>query len=109
MALRTHNLPSGRLKVRLSCSKWSDVSRCRKVRRKHCLHHGYPKKRDLDKFAEVMFQVGEWPLKLTIFFLNAVKCNFGEVEEAIFLRGPKALRSRFVSSRCHKMCLWWIC
>jgi hypothetical protein len=44
MALRTHNLPSGRLKKRNCWSRWSDVWRCRKAMRNHFLHYRYRKK-----------------------------------------------------------------
>jgi hypothetical protein len=38
MTLRSHNLPSGRLKKQLCLSGWSDVSTCRKALRNHFLH-----------------------------------------------------------------------
>jgi hypothetical protein len=44
MALRNHNLPSGRLKKRLSRSRRSDVSRCRWAKRMHLKHPGNWKK-----------------------------------------------------------------
>jgi hypothetical protein len=45
MALRTQNLPSGRLKRRLWRSRWSDVSICRNAMRIHFLHSGHRIKR----------------------------------------------------------------
>jgi hypothetical protein len=41
-------------------------------------------KSDLDEVAEVMFQVGEWLSELIIRLLGVLKCDFGEVDEAIF-------------------------
>jgi hypothetical protein len=43
--MRTHNLPSGRLKKRLWWIQWRDVSMCRKKIRTHFLHPGHRKKR----------------------------------------------------------------
>jgi hypothetical protein len=37
MDVRTHNLPTGRLKRRLCWSRWCDISRCRKAIRTHFL------------------------------------------------------------------------
>jgi hypothetical protein len=45
MALRTLNLSSRRLKKRLWCSRWSDVSRCRKAMWTNFLHPVHRKKR----------------------------------------------------------------
>jgi hypothetical protein len=45
MALRTHNLPSERIKKRLWLSRWTDDSRCPNAIRKHFLHTGHRKKR----------------------------------------------------------------
>jgi hypothetical protein len=44
MALRTHSLPSGRLK-KTCFFRWSDISRCRWAMRTHFLHPGHRKKR----------------------------------------------------------------
>jgi hypothetical protein len=45
MPLRTFDFPSGRLKNRLSRSRWCDVSRRRKAMRTHFLHPQHQKKR----------------------------------------------------------------
>jgi hypothetical protein len=45
MALKTHNLPSGRLKTRLWWIRWRHFSRCRKAKRTHFLHPWNQKKR----------------------------------------------------------------
>jgi hypothetical protein len=39
---------------------------------------------DFDEVAWVMFVVGEWPWELIICSLNVLKCNFGDVDEAVF-------------------------
>jgi hypothetical protein len=39
----------------------------------------------LDKVAEVMLQVGKLPWEQTKWFLNVLKCDFGDVDEAMFL------------------------
>jgi hypothetical protein len=45
MDLRTNNLPSESLKMRLRCCRWSDGSCCRKAIRTYFLHSGHFKKR----------------------------------------------------------------
>jgi hypothetical protein len=44
MALKTHNLPSERLKMWLWWWRWSDVSWCRKAIQTHFSHFGHSKK-----------------------------------------------------------------
>jgi hypothetical protein len=41
-------------------------------------------KSDLDEFAEVMFQVGKWSWEIIIWLLDVLKCDFVEVDEALF-------------------------
>jgi hypothetical protein len=45
MALKSHNLLSGRLKMRLWWSRWTHASKCRKAMWTHFLHPGHRKKR----------------------------------------------------------------
>jgi hypothetical protein len=40
-------------------------------------------KSDLDEFAYVMFQIGQWPYQLTICLL-LLKINFADFDEAMF-------------------------
>jgi hypothetical protein len=51
--------------------------------RTHFLHPGHPK-RVLDEVAEVKFGVGEWPREFIICLLDVLKCEFGDVDEAMF-------------------------
>jgi hypothetical protein len=45
MAQINHNLPSGRLKMRLWLWRWSDISWCRRAMRTNFLLSGYPRNR----------------------------------------------------------------
>jgi hypothetical protein len=41
-------------------------------------------KSDLDEVAYVMCQVGEWPIKFIICRQDVLRCDFGDVDEAMF-------------------------
>jgi hypothetical protein len=50
--------------------------------RNNFLHSAY-KKSNLDEFAEVMFQLCEWPWELILCILDVLKFDFGEVDETM--------------------------
>jgi hypothetical protein len=133
MALRTHNLPSGRLKKRLLWSRCSDFWRCRKAMQNHFLHPGHRKKRlersrlndvlsrrmDLGihnlpswnqktsgEFDEAMFQGVVMPCDLIFYILgieNWLVCS----RLCDFLSRRMALRTHYLPSDRLKMRLWW--
>jgi hypothetical protein len=83
MALRTHILPSGRLKKQLCWSRWSDVSRCRNTRRNHFLHPGHRKKRlGWSRLSDVLIR--RRALRTHKMPSGRLKNDFGEVDKAIF-------------------------
>jgi hypothetical protein len=82
MALKTHNWPSGSLIKRLLNS----MKRCFNVSKGHT--NSFPASRASKKAtlieSLVFFYIGEWAWELIICLLNVVKCDLGEVAEAIF-------------------------
>jgi hypothetical protein len=75
--LRTHNLPSERLKMRLSWCRWSDVSKYRNAIRTHFRNFGHSKKR------------------------------FGRSRGGVDLSRLMALKTNSLHSRRLKKILWW--
>jgi hypothetical protein len=51
--------------------------------RNHFVHSGHPK-RDLDGVVESIFEVVEWPSEIINCLLDVAKCDYGEVDKAIF-------------------------
>jgi hypothetical protein len=97
MVLRSHNLPSERLKMRLCWFGWSIVSWCRKAiwtNWNHFLHPGHRKKghkrcRLIDVWSRRM------ALRNHYLLLNVLKSNFGDVDEAMFHDVVKQLEPIF--------------
>jgi hypothetical protein len=79
MALRTHNLPSGRLKKRLFWSRISDVSMCRKAMRNHFRHPAHRKKW-LGRIRLNRLMI----LRTRNLPSGCFKNDFGEVDKAMF-------------------------
>jgi hypothetical protein len=50
----------------------------------------------LEEIAEVIFQIGKWPCELMICLLEVLKCDFGDVQEALFQGVKKAMRKHFL-------------
>jgi hypothetical protein len=94
MALRTNYLPSGRPEMRFV---EVDESMFKGVERPYeiifCILGN--QRNDLDEFGNVTFQVGEWPCGLIICLLDVLKCDFGEVDEAMF-QGVERYGENFV-------------
>jgi hypothetical protein len=90
MALRPHNPPYGRLKMRIWRSRRGDVSMYRKAMQTNffilVIH-----KSALDDFAEMMFEVGKWSWELINFFVDALKCDFVCQTMFEFVDGPMEL------------------
>jgi hypothetical protein len=83
MAIRSHNLPSGRKKKRFCRSRWSDVSGRWKAMQTHFLHPGHQKKRIVrNRLSDVLTR---WMcLSTHIFPSERLKNDFCEVDEAMF-------------------------
>jgi hypothetical protein len=82
MALRSHNLSSGRLKNRLWWIRWSDVSSFRKAIRPHFLHPVFRLKRlGWSHLSNVLSRL--MALRNHNLSSDVLKNDFGEVDEAM--------------------------
>jgi hypothetical protein len=103
MLLRTHILPSGRLKNDIG-GRWSDVSRCRKAMRTRFLHPVYPKKR-LGRSCLSDFLVGEWPWEHNLLSGRLKKRNCWSRWSDVS-RCRKAMRTHFLHPRYRIKATW---
>jgi hypothetical protein len=95
MDLRTHTLPSGRLKTRQLWSRWSDILSCRKAMGNHFLLPGHRKKRIWQcRLSYVLSR--RMGLRTHNLSSGRLKTRFWRSRWSVLSRCREALRTHFV-------------